>query len=223
VHALQAHDEGFDLDASVRIAAQHAANRDALERILRYCARPPIAHDRLQLRPDGRVTLTIKTPWHDGTTHLDLDPLDFLARCAALIPRPHKNLLVYHGVLAAHASLRERVIAYGRAPASAPLAAVHATHANPTSPDDTTRFPDTSSRPTAPHRRSSWGDLMRHAFGFDLLTCPRCGAKMLLLANVLDRVTIRRILAHLRLPTDPEPAAPARASPTGELWPDHAA
>jgi hypothetical protein len=120
------------------------------------------------------------------------------------------------------------VIAYGRAPASAPLAAVHATHANPTSPHDTTRCPDTSSPPTASHaapcrRRSSWADLMRHAFGLDLLRCTRCGAKMLLLATVLDRITIRRILAHLRLPTDPEPTAPARASPTGDLWPDHAA
>ena len=99
VHALQAHDEGFDLHAGLRIAAQHARNRDPLERLLRYCARPPIADDRPHLSADGQVVLQLKTPWQDGTTHLDLDPLDFLARCAALIPRPHKNLIVYHGVL----------------------------------------------------------------------------------------------------------------------------
>ena len=84
-----------------RIAARLLS--DPLERLLRYCARPPLADDRLRLRPDGRVLLELETPWHDATTHLDLDPLDFLARCAALIPRPHKNLIVYHGVLAAHA------------------------------------------------------------------------------------------------------------------------
>jgi hypothetical protein len=33
---------------------------------------------------------------------------------AALVPRPHKNLVVYHGVLAANAAWRSRVVAYGR-------------------------------------------------------------------------------------------------------------
>jgi len=31
------------------------------------------------------------------------EPLEFLARLAALTPRPEINLLLYHGVLAPHA------------------------------------------------------------------------------------------------------------------------
>jgi hypothetical protein len=54
--------------------------------------------------------LELKTPWHDGTTHLDLDPLG----------------------------------------------------------------------PRSSARRGLWADLMRRAFGFDLLTCSRCGGKMAL-------------------------------------------
>ena len=27
-----------------------------------------------------------KTPYHDGTTHIALEPLDFIARLAALVP-----------------------------------------------------------------------------------------------------------------------------------------
>ena len=29
-----------------------------------------------------------RTPWRDGTTHVVLDPLDFIARLAALVPPP---------------------------------------------------------------------------------------------------------------------------------------
>jgi hypothetical protein len=220
VRALQAHDEGFDLHAGVRIAAQHPEGRHPLEKLLRYCARPPIADDRLTLRPDGHVVLTLKTPWHDGTTHLDFDPIDFLARCAALIPRPHKNLVVYHGVLSAHARLRPRVIGYSR-----PL------HGEPTtlqtaadSRDQALRSPGESGervRPAAKaRRRGLWADLMRRAFGHDLLRCPRCGGKLVLLACILDSGTIGRILRHVGLPTEALALVPARGSPIRGLWDD---
>ena len=61
------------------------------------------------------------------------------------------------------------------------------------------------------------GDLMRRSFGYDLLACPRCGGKMELLACILDTTTVRRILAHLGLPTELPHLAPARASPTHDL------
>lgn len=87
--ALRAHAEGLDLHAGLCIASQHPTGREPLEKLLRYCARPPIADDRLKQRPDGRIVLQLKSTWHDGTTHLELDALDFVARCAALVPRPH--------------------------------------------------------------------------------------------------------------------------------------
>ena len=31
-----------------------------------YLLRPPISDDRLTVLPDGRVSLTLKTPWRDG-------------------------------------------------------------------------------------------------------------------------------------------------------------
>jgi hypothetical protein len=34
---------------------------------------------------------------------------------AALVPRPHKNLVIYSGVLAPNAKLRGKVVAYGAA------------------------------------------------------------------------------------------------------------
>ena len=40
---------------------------------------------------------TLKTPYGDGTTHLVFAPLDFMARLAALVPRPRAHLTRYHG------------------------------------------------------------------------------------------------------------------------------
>ena len=45
-----------------------------------------------------------------------LTPHEFLARVAALIPRPHKNLVIYRGLLAPNHKLRSLVVEYGRKP-----------------------------------------------------------------------------------------------------------
>ena len=38
--------------------------------------------------------------WRDGTAGIVLDPLDLMARLAALVPPPRVNLVRYHGVFA---------------------------------------------------------------------------------------------------------------------------
>jgi hypothetical protein len=81
----QAHLDGFDLHANVAVAAN---NRDGLEQLARYVLRPPIAQERLTRTADGRVLLTLKAEWSDGTTHLLLEPIELLERLAALTPRP---------------------------------------------------------------------------------------------------------------------------------------
>ena len=51
----------------------------------------------------GKVRYQLKTPYHDGTTgdrrsHVIFEPLDFIARLAALVPKPRVNLTRFHGV-----------------------------------------------------------------------------------------------------------------------------
>lgn len=36
--------------------------------------------------------------YRDGTTHVVMEPLEFMQRLAALVPRPHLNLIRFHGV-----------------------------------------------------------------------------------------------------------------------------
>jgi hypothetical protein len=41
------------------------------------------------------VRYTLKTPYRDGTTHVMFEPLDFIARLAALVPKPRVHLTRY--------------------------------------------------------------------------------------------------------------------------------
>ena len=54
---------GFSLDASVRIEAD---DRKGLERLLRYCARPPFAADRLEELGAQRLIYHLPKPGPDG-------------------------------------------------------------------------------------------------------------------------------------------------------------
>ena len=106
----QAHLEGFDLHANVWVSGN---DRTGLERLCRYILRPPFAHERLRLRRRPRRA-GAEAAWHDGTRELVFEPLELLERLAAMTPRPEMNLLICHGLLAARARWRARVVAYGR-------------------------------------------------------------------------------------------------------------
>jgi hypothetical protein len=74
-------------------------HRRRAKRLCRYLLRPAVALGRLRLLHDGRVALTLKTSWADGTRQLELEPLGLLEKLAALVPRPRISLALYHGVL----------------------------------------------------------------------------------------------------------------------------
>ena len=97
---------GFSLHAGV---ATKAHQRKKLERLCRYIARPAISEQRLSLLDDGRIRYELKTPYRDGTTHVILEPLDFLARLAALVPKPRVNLTRFHGVFAPNSKHRVQI------------------------------------------------------------------------------------------------------------------
>jgi|GEM_PF-1014373 len=82
----------------------------------------------------------LKSPWRDGTTHVVLEPLDFIARLAALVPKPRVNLTRFHGVFAPNSRYRARVTPAGRGPGARCAAAVEAEHSEASSePEQRTR------------------------------------------------------------------------------------
>src|SRR5262245_29223184 len=73
-------------------------------------ARGPIASERLERLPDGRISYEFKRPWHDGTSRVIFSSLEFLEKLVALVPRPRANTVRYHGVLGPAATWRPEVI-----------------------------------------------------------------------------------------------------------------
>ena len=87
-----------------------ADQRKELEQLCRYITRPAIANERLQRNRAGQVVLQLKSPYKDGTTHIVMEPLEFMERLAALVPRPRLHLIRFHGVLAPNAKLRSKIV-----------------------------------------------------------------------------------------------------------------
>jgi hypothetical protein len=133
--------------------------------------RPPIATKRLSVDDRGRVVYRYKHPFRDGSTHVVLEPLDFIARLAALIPRPRLNLTRFHGVFAPNFKHRKRIV-----------------------PQRTQRTVE-GDKPVAP---MSWMQRLKRAFAIDIETCPECGGKLRVIACIEDPPLIAKILGHVR-------------------------
>jgi hypothetical protein len=97
---------GFSLHAGV---ASRGNERGRLERLCCYMARPAVSERRLSLTSAGAVRYQLKTPYCDGTTHVIFEPVDFIAKLAALVPNPRVNLARYHGVFAPNSRHRAQV------------------------------------------------------------------------------------------------------------------
>ncbi len=97
---------GFSLHAGV---ATKAHERDKLERLCRYITRPAISMKRLSLTRNSQVRYELKTPWRNGTTHVIFEPLDFISRLVALVPKPRVDLTRFHGVFAPNSKYRALV------------------------------------------------------------------------------------------------------------------
>jgi hypothetical protein len=211
---------GFDLDATVRVPA---GARDHLERICRYALRPPVAQDRIRLTVDGDVLLELRHRWSDGTTHLRFHPLELLERLASLTPRPRINLVLYYGVLGAHASWRRRLPRPG---VTVPDAAAGTADARERSAEPmvaaglegSASTPTGSAPPAGSGSNWLWAQLMRRSFGFDVLACPNCGGRFRLVALIEYREAVQRILRHLGLPAEVPPPRPARGPPPPSAW-----
>ena len=100
---LVAKNSGISLHAGV---AMTGTERDKIEKLCRYIARPAVAVERLSLNQRGQVVYTLKKPYDDGTTHIVMTPLELMERLAAIVPRPRVHLTRFAGVFAPHYKYR---------------------------------------------------------------------------------------------------------------------
>jgi hypothetical protein len=198
------HEGGFSLNADVTVAAW---DRAGLERLLRYCARPIFASERLQwIEKDQRLVYRLPKPMPGGQTVLYLTPLEFLDKLAVLIPPPRKHRHRYHGVLAPNAPLRQAVTAYAGLPINAEVAT---TDQVPVAEKDPA---EAESKPSF-HAASLWAMLIARIYEVFPLVCPQCGGELKIVAFLTEVDPIQRILLHIGEPATPPRIAPARAPP----------
>jgi hypothetical protein len=188
-----AESSGFSLHAGI---AARAWQRDKLERLARYVSRPPVATDRLALTGGGHVRCALKTPYRDGTTHAIFEPEDFIARLAALVPKPRAHLTRYHGVFAPASPDRPRIV-----PGARTAAAKQASQSDELSATDR-------------QRGLTWAQRLKRVFAIDIETCRQCGGRLRVIACIEQPEFIERILGHLgRVAGAVDPGHPSRAPP----------
>jgi hypothetical protein len=214
-----AHGGGFSLDASVAI---EGADRPGLERLLRYCARPAFALERLRdIDAEHLVYESIK-PGPGGSVSLMLTPLELIECLAALIPPPRRHRHRYYGVLAPNAPLRGQVTALAGVPDGTPAAdatgSIAAPIVTPSRSSEGTK--EAPGEAEAIHRRAAryaWALLLARIHEVFPLVCPRCGGEMRIIAFITDAGAVREILSHLGEPTSPPRPIRARAPPLWEM------
>jgi len=162
-------------------------------------SRPPVSVERLPLTAQGQVRYRLKTPYRDGTTDILLEPLDFIARLAALVPPPRVHLTRYHGVFAANAALRAAITPAGRG-----------SKARSCTPE----------MATPKHVALNWAHRLKRVFGIEIEQCARCGGRLEVIASIEEPELIERILAHRRErgeDTAPTASLGARGPPQASL------
>ena len=143
----------------------------------------------------------LKTPYQDGTTHVIFEPLDFIAKLAAMVPRPRVNLTRFHGVLAPNSKHRINVTPAKRGKGRAK------------------KTPPTNKQESATdcHKSLTWAVRLKRVFNIDVSVCSRCGGDVKIIACIEDPMVIKKILDDL----DARPVihlSKSRAPPQGLLF-----
>jgi hypothetical protein len=236
---------GFSIDASVRITL---IDRDvpsyfqSLEHLLRYCARPPFALERLSVirGPDDRATrVRYVLPRHKAATWVgpgrgrkssrpgangvvELSPFEFLDRLRDLVPPPRKHRHRYHGVFAPNHKLRRAVTALAIGNVGKRGDATTGGHGG--DGHGTGGCCDANQKPRSHDTsRIAWAKLLARVGEEFPVESPNCGGDIRLIAFITEPGPIRKILTHLGEPLEPPPISPARGPPTdwGELVQAH--
>ncbi len=147
----------------------------------------------------------LKTPYHNGTTHVIFEPIDFISRLAALVPKPGVNLTRFHGVFAPNSKHR-----------------IHVTPAK-RGKGRKAQFGQAwkDKTPGERHVAMTWMQRLKRVFNIDIEVCEKCKGPVKIIACVEDPVVIEKILKHLKertTSTNIVRLPPGRAPPQIELF-----
>ena len=163
----------------MRSVSAKSHQRDKVERLCRYIARPVVSTHRMELLADDRIRYELKTPYQNGTTHVVFEPLDFISRLASLVPKPRCHLTRFHGVFAPNSHHRRQITREAKR-----------NKIQPTSEDVTE---------TVESRRlkMNWAMRLKRVFNIDVTACGHCHGLVKIIACIEDKTVIKKILSHI--------------------------
>lgn len=167
---------GFTLHAGVSAKSNQ---RDKVERLCRYIARPAVSTQRMERLANGKISYELKTPYKNGTTHVIFEPLDFIARLSALVPKPRHHLTRFHGVFAPNSKHRATVTGEAK--------------------EKQVQSTATESSADCEERRGkmSWAMRLKRVFNIDITICRHCQGSVRIIACIDDVQVINQILSHI--------------------------
>jgi|GEM_PF-1013815 len=211
--------DGYSLHAGITVRGDDDVGR---ENLCRYVLRHPISLSCLSLTSDGRVAYQMKYP-RGKKTHLLMDPVQFLARLASLVPPPRHPLVRYVGVLSSASRWRDHVVPKpedSKHPQARPSEAQPPTVTKTTDVSSTLAGTSEAAEPEAQqtYRGSvaaagtyvDWATLLRRVFSVDALACAKCGGRLRFIATITEQPAVTKILDSLGLASSP-PLPHARA------------
>ena len=169
---------GFHVHTAVWVPED---DRAFATRLARYCARNPVALERLTYDRTVKA-VTYRSDKSEGPTAgtATVDPLEFLARVLVHIPDKGHVTTRYYGWYAN----RPRGMR-GRAESTATAVPPPIVRAARLAPTEASR---------------RWAALLQQIFEVDPLACPACHGTMRIVACITQASVIDRILTHLRTP-----------------------
>jgi hypothetical protein len=97
-------------------------------------------------------------------------PLDFMARLAALIPRPRANLTRFHGIFAPNSKYRALVTPAKRGKGN----------------NREENCKTGECEPPNLHTAMTWAQRLKRVFNIDITTCEECGGTVKVIASIED-------------------------------------
>lgn len=137
-----------------------------------------VSTHRMERLADGAISYELKTPYKNGTTHVVFEPLDFIARLVALVPKPRVHLTRFHGVFAPNSRYRAQV-----------------TSETKIKSNQTTAI-DIPKGCEARRSKMSWAMRLKRVFNIDITVCRHCQGRVRIIACIEERAVIDKILAH---------------------------
>jgi hypothetical protein len=181
---------GFSIHSEVAVRAE---DREGLERLVYYCARPALSPARLEYSEKAGIVI-YRTEKKEGyPPMLVMSPVEFLRRWSLLMPPANKNTVHYYGALAPRSPLRALLVASTEKAAT-----------------ELNRKKKLSAIKEGMLRKArSWAACLARIFEIYPLICPNCRIELKPVAVILDDKELVRLLSHLGLPDELPKMKPA--------------